>query len=162
MSLNNGRIDLGLALTLISSLISLPFNKRYHVWLGVGFGLLTLAHTWQHRRQVSCHLQKERQNMSLLSRYAQLKNSAKKTYLLQQVQVLHYIPGRVRLYSRHLVNNAEIAAEIHRQLEAIPEIKNHSVNTTTGSVLIEYSPADVAGNPLLQELDQLAAKQYGR
>lgn len=100
--------------------------------------------------------------MGLLSQYKKLTNSAKKTYLLQQVQVLHYIRGRIRLYSRHLVNNAGIAAEIRQQLEAAPEVTNFSVNTLTGSVLIEYSPEKIANNPLLQELEQLAAKQYGR
>lgn len=100
--------------------------------------------------------------MDLFSQYKKMTNSAKKTYLLQQVQVLHYIRGRVRLYSRHLVNNAGIAAEIRRQLEAAPEVTNFSVNTLTGSVLIEYAPEKIANNPLLQELEQLAAKQYGR
>lgn len=162
MSFNCGRIDLGLALTLVSSLLSLPFNKRYHIWLGVCFGLLTVIHTWQHRRQVSSHFQKERQTMGLFSQYKKLTNSARKTYLLQQVQVLHYMRGRVRLYSRHLVNNARAAAEIREQLETAPEVTSFSVNAITGSILIEYSPEKIAGNPLLQELEQLAAKQYGR
>ena len=100
--------------------------------------------------------------MGLFSQYKKLTNSARKTYLLQQVQVLHYMRGRVRLYSRHLVNNARAAAEIREQLETAPEVTSFSVNAITGSVLIEYSPEKVANNPLLQELEQLAAKQYGR
>lgn len=162
MQISNGRVDLGLALSLLSSLLSLPFNKRYHVWLGVCFSLLALIHTWQHRRQAAYYLQKERKNMDLLSQYKKFTQPAKRAYLLQNIQVLHYIRGRVRLYSHHLLYNTTAASELNSYLETLPEISHFSVNPATGSVLIQYSPEDVANNPLLQDLEKLIAKQYGR
>jgi hypothetical protein len=162
MTYSNGRIDLGLALSLLSSLLSLPFNKRYHIWLGVCFSVLALIHTWQHRKQASYYLQKERQHMNFLSQLKTLTLPAKKAYLMQHVEVLHYIPGRVRLFSQQLVNNTAAASDLTSYLSAIPEIKQFSVNAATGSVLIQYWPADVANTPLLQELEQLVAKRYGR
>lgn len=100
--------------------------------------------------------------MNLLSHYKQHLESAKKAYFLQQVQVLHYIPGRVRLYSRQLVRNQELADAIGNYLKAIPEIRCFTVNPATGSVLIQYSPEDISGNPFLQEIEAFVLKQYGR
>jgi len=163
MTLHNGRVDLGLILSLLGSLMSLPLNKRYHVGLGLCFAVLTGIHTWQHRRHLSHYLQKERPTMGFTSLYKRFLDPANKAaYLLQHVQVLHYIPGRVRLYSRHLVNNPEVARQVFTHLKDMPEIKDFSVNPATGSVLIQYSPEGVFKNPLLRELEQLVAKQKGR
>lgn len=100
--------------------------------------------------------------MDLLSQYKKFTQPAKKAYLLQNIQVLHYIRGRVRLYSQLLLNNASAASELNSYLETIQEISHFSVNPATGSVLIQYSPEDVAKNPLLQDLERLVEKQYGR
>ncbi|HWR07959.1 HMA2 domain-containing protein [Sporomusa sp.] len=101
--------------------------------------------------------------MDLSSLYTNFFNSSAKIKLfLQQTQVLHYIPGRIRLYSQHLLNNPEIARQVSEHLETIPEIKQFAVNVATGSLLIHYSPEDVLRNPLLRDMEQLVAKQYGR
>jgi hypothetical protein len=99
---------------------------------------------------------------NLLSRYKQHADSAKRAYFFHQVQVLHYIPGRVRLYSRHLVHNPELADAVSDYLQAIPEIRSFTVNPATGSVLIQYSPEDISGNPFLREVDEFVRKQYRR
>lgn len=158
------RVDIGLILSLASTLFSLPLNKRYHAALGVCFTLLAIFHTWQHRRLLVPYLQKERQAMGLMNwpPNKQSEISNKMAYFLQHVQVLHYIPGRVRLFSRLLVNNAAVAAQVSSQLETIGEISSFSINPATGSVLIQYLPEKVAQNPLLMELEQFAAKQMGR
>jgi hypothetical protein len=101
--------------------------------------------------------------MDLSSLYTNFFNSSAKIKLfLQQTQVLHYIPGRIRLYSQHLLNNPEIARQVSEHLKTIPEIKQFAVNAATGSLLIHYSPEDVLRNPLLRDMEQLVAKQYGR
>ncbi|MDF2568851.1 MAG: hypothetical protein K0R55_455 [Sporomusa sp.] len=154
---------MGLAMSLLGSLISLPLNKRVHLWLGAGFALLAAVHTWQNRRQFTHYLHKERQEMDLSSLYTKFSNSSAKVNLfLQQTQVLHYMPGRVRLYSQHLLNNPEIAQQVSAHLETIAEIQQFTVNAATGSLLIHYSPEDVSHNPLLREVEQLVAKKYGR
>lgn len=163
MVLQNGRVDLGLILSLLGSLASLGFNKRYHVWLGIAFTLLSAVHTWQHRRRLSHYLHKEREHMKLSSLYTNLISSSSQTAaFLKQVQVMHYMPGRVRLFSRHLLHNAEIGAKVSQYLTSIQELDRFEINLATGSLLLEYSPANVASSVLLQDLEQLVAKQYRR
>ncbi|WP_371360944.1 HMA2 domain-containing protein [Sporomusa malonica] len=163
MRLRYGRVNLGLVVSLLGSLLSLPLNRRVHLWLGVGFTLLAAVHTWQHRRQFTHYLHKERQEMDISSLYTKFSNSSAKVNLfLQKTQVLHYMPGRVRLSSQHLLNNPEIARQVSEHLETIPEIKQFTVNAATGSLLIHYSPEDVSRNPFLRDVEQLVAKQYGR
>lgn len=160
MNLCHGRINLGLIVSLLGSILSLPLNKRLHLWLGVGFALLATIHTWQHRRQFSYYLHKERQEMDLASLV--INSTTKAKLFLQQTQVLHYMPGRIRLFSQHLLNNQAVARQVSEHLAAIPEIKEFTVNAATGSVLILYSPEDVSQNPLLRDVEKLVAKQYGR
>ncbi|SMC86478.1 hypothetical protein SAMN04488500_11116 [Sporomusa malonica] len=101
--------------------------------------------------------------MDISSLYTKFSNSSAKVNLfLQKTQVLHYMPGRVRLSSQHLLNNPEIARQVSEHLETIPEIKQFTVNAATGSLLIHYSPEDVSRNPFLRDVEQLVAKQYGR
>ncbi|WP_371372912.1 HMA2 domain-containing protein [Sporomusa aerivorans] len=163
MMLRYGRVNLGMVLSLLSSLLSLPFGKRYHVALGVCFTLLTAVHTWQHRKQFGHYLHKERQNMDLFSLPESLLGpSVKVKMFMQKIQVLHYIPGRVRLYSQHLINNPEVVRQVRQHLESMPEIREFKLNPATGSLLIQYSPEDVARNPFLRDVEQLVVKQYGR
>lgn len=160
--LRYGRVNLGLVVSLAGSLLSLPLNRRMHLWLGAGFTVLAAVHTWQHRRQFAHYLHKERQEMDISPLYNFLHSSTKVKLFLQKTQVLHYMPGRVRLSSQHLLNNPEAVREVTEHLKTIPEIKQFTVNAATGSVLIQYSPEDVSRNPFLRDVEQLVAKQYGR
>lgn len=100
--------------------------------------------------------------MGLLSLYDWVADSAQRTLFLQQIQVLHYMPGRVRLYVKQVNNKPEIAAQVRAYLEKMPEIKEFSINTATGSILIHYSPEGVLQNPFLRDLEERVARQYGR
>ncbi|MGL5511836.1 MAG: HMA2 domain-containing protein [Sporomusa sp.] len=91
-----------------------------------------------------------------------LYSSTKMNLLLKQTRVVHYMPGRVRLYSQYLLNNQNIACKIKEHLATIPEIIDFAINTATGSLLIQYSPESVSHNPLLRDIEQWVAKQYGR
>jgi len=55
-------------------------------------------------------------------------------------QVLHALPGRVRLKLHRLKNNTSFAAEIQRDLPKVLGIKHLEANPQTGSLLIEYDP----------------------
>lgn len=159
----NGRVNLGLVLSLLGSLFSLPLSKRLHLWLGIVFTLLAAIHTWQHRRQFTHYLYRERDatDVSFLHT-SPFSSPTKMNLLLQQTQILHYLQGRVRLYSQHLVNNQNLACKIGDYLATIPEIIQFTVNTATGSLLIQYSPENVSRSPLLRGIEQQAVKQYGR
>ena len=54
------------------------------------------------------------------------------------IQVVHALPGRVRLKLFRLKHNIPYATEIQRQLREIPGITHLEANPKTGSVLIEY------------------------
>ncbi|WP_342348201.1 HMA2 domain-containing protein [uncultured Nitrospira sp.] len=53
-------------------------------------------------------------------------------------QILHALPGRVRLKLHRLKNNIVYAADIQRDLLEFSGIKRVAANPQTGSLLIEY------------------------
>lgn len=100
--------------------------------------------------------------MGWLTKYKNYLQTSRHSQILQSLQVQHYLPGRIRLYSKHLLNNQSVATELDRLLMAVPELTGFSVNTATGSILLQYSPETVPGSPFLQELEQFALAQYRR
>src|SRR5213593_635942 len=57
-----------------------------------------------------------------------------------EIQVTHFIPGRVRFKLRQLKNNAGAAGMVRRMLSDVPGILSVEVNVVTSSVLIHYNP----------------------
>ena len=55
-------------------------------------------------------------------------------------QVVHALPGRVRIKLHRLKNNMTYAAEIQRDLRNVSGMKQVAVNPQTGSLLLEYDP----------------------
>lgn len=90
-----------------------------------------------------------------------LLDSAKKKQFFRQLQVLHVTPGRVRLYSPHIINKPELVRQINLHLATIPEINQFTINAATGSILIHYSPAAVIQNPFLRDIEQIVVKNMG-
>lgn len=56
----------------------------------------------------------------------------------RETQIVHALPGRVRLKLHRLKNNIADAAEIQRDLLKISGIKHVAANPQTSSLLIEY------------------------
>ena len=54
------------------------------------------------------------------------------------IQVVHFLPGRVRVKLPRLKGNASLAGEIERTLTALKGIRHVETSTTTGSVLVLY------------------------
>ena len=65
----------------------------------------------------------------------------------QIIQIIHALPGRVRVRLPRLKGNASLAAEVERALGALVGIRHVETSTTTGSVLVFYEPH------LLESLD---------
>lgn len=59
---------------------------------------------------------------------------------MRSVEVSSYIPGRVRLHTKKLVNNPNLEQKIKTQLGAYSEIESVETNLLTGSILITYTP----------------------
>ncbi len=73
---------------------------------------------------------------------------------IRSVKISSYIPGRVRLYSKKLIGNADLERQIQEQLGAFVEIDAVKTNTVTGSILILYTPAILQRNAELRKVEQ--------
>lgn len=68
----------------------------------------------------------------------------------QALQVVHCLPGRIRVRLLQLKGNASLAGQVERTLTALQGIRHVETSTTTGSVLVVYEPL------LLASLDSAA------
>ena len=72
---------------------------------------------------------------------------------VRTTDIASYMPGRVRLYSRQLVNNAALEAQVQAHLGALTEIEHVDTNITTGSILITYEPERLRANTELRRIE---------
>ena len=72
---------------------------------------------------------------------------------IRSTDVASYMPGRVRLYSKQLVNNAALEAQVQAHLGTIAEIERVDTNITTGSILITYEPERLRANAELRRVE---------
>jgi hypothetical protein len=56
------------------------------------------------------------------------------------MQIVHCLPGRMRVRLPRLKGNASLAGDVERTLTALEGIQHVATSTTTGSVLILYAP----------------------
>ena len=68
---------------------------------------------------------------------------------IRSTDVASYVPGRVRLYSKQLVNNASL----EKRLNALVEIERVDTNIATGSILITYEPERLRANAELRRVE---------
>ena len=72
---------------------------------------------------------------------------------IRSTDVASYVPGRVRLYSKQLVNNASLEKQVHERLNALVEIERVDTNIATGSILITYEPERLRANVELRRVE---------
>lgn len=72
---------------------------------------------------------------------------------IRSTDVASYVPGRVRLYSKQLVNNASLEKQVHERLNALVEIEQVDTNIATGSILITYEPERLRANAELRRVE---------
>jgi hypothetical protein len=60
------------------------------------------------------------------------------------IRVRHALPGRVRLRLRNLLHNEALAAKLPPLLAAVPGITSAEASTASGSLLITFSPGELA------------------
>ena len=72
---------------------------------------------------------------------------------VRSTDIASYMPGRVRLYSKQLVNNATLEAEVQARLGALAEIEHVDTNIETGSILITYEPERLRANAQLRRVE---------
>jgi hypothetical protein len=54
------------------------------------------------------------------------------------VKILSYVPGRVRLRVKALKGNRNLAKVAQKEISAVPGVKEVTINELTGSVLLRY------------------------
>ena len=74
--------------------------------------------------------------------------------IVRNVEIASYIPGRIRLYSKKLVNNDNLAREIKGELTRYAELTEVEIGLVTGSILIKYEPAILRKNAELTKAEQ--------
>ena len=60
--------------------------------------------------------------------------------IMRTVAISSYLPGRIRLYSKKLVGNADLGRKVYAYIASYKEIDEVDINVLTGSVLIIYRP----------------------
>ena len=60
--------------------------------------------------------------------------------IIRSVTISSYLPGRIRLYSKKLVGNADLGRKVYAYIASYKEIDEVDINVLTGSVLIIYRP----------------------
>lgn len=60
--------------------------------------------------------------------------------IMRTVTISSYLPGRIRLYSKKLVGNADLGRKVYAYIASYKEIDEVDINVLTGSVLIIYRP----------------------
>ena len=73
---------------------------------------------------------------------------------IRSVEISSYMPGRIRLYSKNLVNNPTLEQTVKGNLAVFSEISEVETNTVTGSILIKYEPHILRKNSELLKAEQ--------
>ena len=81
---------------------------------------------------------------------------------VRSVEIAAYIPGRIRLYSKKLVGDPQLENKVKNTLSAYREIKEVSINTSTGSILIIYEPEVLRRNSELRKAEAYIASHARR
>ena len=100
-----------------------------------------------------------------MSIFAAIKNAIPHSALdlfIRSTDVASYMPGRVRLYSKQLVNNASLEQQVHERLNALTEIECVDTNIATGSILITYEPERLCANAELRCVEDYMRKHARR
>ena len=90
--------------------------------------------------------------------FSEIIPMSKLDLFLRTVRVASYIPGRARLYHKDLVGNWALAQKVRSVLLGYEELDSAgggavTINTNTGSVLIEYDPAVLRKNEELRRAE---------
>ena len=150
-------LALGMAGTIATLFIG---NKKLHTAFGVIWTAASLYHMFQYRKKLQSDAKKGFQHMNILK--AMGIPTSKLEWFMHSVEVGSYLPGRIRVYSKALVNNPGLKQKVESELAAYSELDKVTVNTLSGSVLIEYKPENIKDNKELLEIETYVREHAGR
>ena len=137
--------------------------KRLHIVCGTAWAALSLVHAWQYRRRLAQDLAAApfavRLGRDVMKKVDEGLQKlplppTKLGALIGSMRPAAYTPGRMRLYSRSLVENEQLAEQILMYFADYAEVDAVECNTLTGSVLITYEPEFFAENEELSQIEK--------
>lgn len=75
-----------------------------------------------------------------------------------EFELLHFIPGRVRIRFHRLKGSPALAEEVRGRLLAIEGIRSVDTNPVTGTVLLRYDPARIQWESVLSVARELQSR----
>lgn len=135
-------------------------NKKIHTVFGIAWTALSLIHLYQHKKVMKHNVGKGFGQMNILSAVG--IPTSKMDWFLRSVTVGSYIPGRIRVYSKALVNNHQLKLKVEEAMAKYVELDRVSINLVSGSVLIEYTPDNIKSNKELCEIEAYIKKRANK
>ena len=157
-TMQNAPLGIPLTLASVGTVVSLLAGKKLHAGFGIAWMLLSLWHGLQHRKK----MQRDVGKLSELSIGRTVFNTGETispwARLLDSLQVLSFVEGRVRLRSPWFVNNERLKKQMEEYIASFTGITRAEINVLTGSLLIEYQPDKLRSKPRLAALENYLAK----
>lgn len=73
-------------------------------------------------------------------------------------QIIHEIPGRIRLKHEALHRRAEVCQAVERELMSVLGIDNYKTNAMTSTVLVNYNERQITRDQIIEILDSVLAR----
>ncbi|MDQ0203286.1 HMA2 domain-containing protein [Pectinatus haikarae] len=146
-------LGLPLLISMGGTIFSLAGRRGMHKHWGVIFTCLSFWHVYQYRRKIYkdfCDLTEELKKVDIFASFLPNKDLAS---IVKKAEIASYIPGRIRIYSRQLVNNGYAEGMLQKMISRYKEIDDVRINILTGSVLIEYRPEILRKNKELADIE---------
>lgn len=150
-------LTVGMAGTVASLFVG---GRKLHTAFGVAWTALSLVHAYQYRRKIKNSAKKGLEKVNILK--AAGIPTTKMEWFLKSVEVASYIPGRIRVYSKALINNPQLKAKTEQSLAKYSELDKVTINIISGSVLIEYRPENIRNNKELYEMEMYVKNHVKR
>ncbi len=152
---------LGIPLTLASvgTVVSLLAGKKLHAGFGIAWTLLSLWHGLQHQKKMKRDAGKLTELSICRPAFHKRETASPWERLLDSLQILSFIEGRVRLRSPWFVNNERLKKQMEEYIASFTGITKAEINILTGSLLIEYQPEQLRAKPRLAALEHYLANK---
>jgi hypothetical protein len=75
-------------------------------------------------------------------------------------EILHLVPGRIRLRCDDVKGQPRFAQRIQAHLEAVTSIERVTVNTRTGSVLVRYDPPALSSPAFVSQVSKVLGELF--
>ena len=86
----------------------------------------------------------------------------KAAFVLKHVTVAHFTEGRIRVIYEAVRHDNQAYAQLCEHLDAVGEIDEYTVNRTTGSIVISYTPGNIVPDSFLAHLIDGARNKFQR